>query len=383
MKKKIVNGAFVAVFALIVLFFTGKNIPLYWECLQNEWNNNQENFNIRSLEDYYRDHFSYRKELISGYGVVQLALNRGMIGAFEFYKDEDEMMHSPIAVPDDTSQFVENVVKFKDALEEKGTDFVYVQIPAREMEGYSSYPSSVFDKSARCIETTLKDLKDRGISCLDIGELCLKDEAAPPYQDFYLKSDLHLTTDAELWVEECIVDYLEEHTECKFDRSYLDKNNYSKETYPFVGGFARASGEYYSDTDMFDLYFPKFETSMSVENSAHELIREGAFEDTVMNQYTKNVYDKYTYWVTDYMMYTAPIYKIKNHLQDHNKIMVVIDSMCFRTMAYLSLACEEVTVVDIRFFNGVDYITPELESNQYDAVIMCHQTSLFDYPIQP
>lgn len=376
--KRIMYYIDVITFVGIIFFFTISNRVNISSAIKKQMEKN-DIYNASAIEQTYKDNFAQKTQAENLYGLSQELFGKSLVGNFAMFRDEIGMMHMCSFTPN-TEAFVQDVITLNDKLAEKDIPLLYVQIPSREEKGYSSYPSDVFNNVAIEIENTLTDVKGAGIECLDIGDLCKEDNIAP--HDFFFYSDLHLQTDAELWVAEKIADRLEIISDCRFDRTYFDMSNYAKETYGFFGNLARQSGKYYATTDEFDMYFPKFDTSLVLDNNIQGVVREGTFEETLMNQYTSNSEaDEYTYWVTNYLQYTSPYYTITNNMQDNNRILIIMDSMCFRTTAYLSLASKEIVVLDSRFFGNIDYLSNVLENNEFDAVVICHQTSLFDYKL--
>ena len=75
------------------------------------------------------------------------------------------------------------------------------------------------------------------------------------------------------------------------------------------------------------------------------------------------------------MQWPAPHYTIDNHLVSENRILVLGCSLSMRTMAYLTLLCNHVTVLDPRYFADVPYLAEAME-NHYDAVILFASTNL-------
>lgn len=380
MKEKIVNACFCGIFFIIILTLGGVNL----KNLTMQMNNNKGNLTV--LESGYNEQFFGKTVLTDIYGLTQRLLNKQLIGNFEFFKDDAGIMH-PMASSTYSGEqgeaFAEDVIKLNSILEEKGIPMAYIQIPSREQEGYSAYPSGIFDETREVIDAVLNELKSAGVICLDMGEACRIGEAGFEKEEFFFSTDLHLTTDAELWVGSRMVDFLRETAGCEIDSFVMDKHNYRKETYSFVGNLSRSSGKFYTRKDEFDIYYPDFETSFSLDNRIQGTERSGSFEQVVMNGLAESDYNDYTYWVVNYLQFTSPYYTIHNNLQSRNRILFIMDSMCFRAVSYLTLGCEEITILDPRFFGGVDYINMVIEENEYDAVILCHESSLLPYSLFP
>lgn len=106
-----------------------------------------------------------------------------------------------------------------------------------------------------------------------------------------------------------------------------------------------------------------------------------------MNGYDQSSEDEtYTYWITNYLRYGAGGYHVENLDSDGPSLLVICDSLCYRTLSYLSLECKNITVIDPRFIpaDGTDYVKKALEDKMYDAAIYLHGTfyttdhSMFD-----
>jgi len=339
----------------------------------------------KQLELDYHNSFHERNELIDIYGITQSVLQKKVIGNFDFYKDDAGLMHQ-FSNYLDVQDSANKIVLLSQRVKEKGIPFLYVQIPARESKNITSYPATIFNQNSKMIDKAISILKEKKVDCLNI-----EDELADShfsYEKLFLHSDLHLQTNAEIWILIKIIDYLENKYNIIFENKndILNMDNYNKKTYEFIGNLARSSGKYFAGSDWFDEYIPKFETSMIMDNSIQGEYREGAFESTVMNQYETKLYPlnkEYTYWVTDYMQFTSPYYNIKNKNIHKNNILVIMDSLAYRTFSYMSLASANITILDTRCYNGIDYTSMILNNNNFDAVIYCHSTSLFGYPIFP
>lgn len=177
-----------------------------------------------------------------------------------------------------------------------------------------------------------------------------------------------------------LIEFMERCSGMEFDNkeTVLKRDNYSIDEYPFLGNLAYAEGEIYNGLDAFKYLLPKFETHLHLRNNSSSLERDGEFEDVCLNggRNIAKTSSRY-YRITDYMQYPSPYYVIDNEMIDHNDILVIGCSMSMRTMAYLSLICRSVTVLDPRFFNGGSYLTEALGSD-YDAVVCFASSNLLD-----
>ncbi|MDE7322614.1 MAG: hypothetical protein K2N73_07735 [Lachnospiraceae bacterium] len=362
-------------FAIVLFFLAGANLKSFY-CLIKDGK-----IDKNAIENEYKSEFYRKDQFLDLYGMSLSALGKKMLGNFEYVKDESGIVHlisSASITEESTEQFLKDILKLKESLDKQGIPLVYVQIPSREMEGYSDYPSNAFNKTDKTIKDLKKKLDDNNIDNIDIGEKCLDSPDALPKDQFFFKTDIHLTTDAEMWVGKQLLAYLNENTPCEIAPDIFDINTYRKETYSFRGNLAREGGKYFTKADEFIIYIPDYETSFLLSNPLQGVEKSGIFDDTVMNSYTRlGDIDEYVYWVTNYLQFTSPFYNITNNLKDKNNILIIMDSMCFRTVSYLSLGCHKVTILDPRYFGGTDYIDIALKGDEYDAVIVCHSSTLF------
>lgn len=363
------------IFVIILFFLAGANFKTFYHQIKDG------RFDKNAIENEYKSGFYRKEQFLDLYGISLNAMNRKMLGNFEYVKDESGIVHlisSTDYGEESGEQFLNDMIKLKECLDKQGIPLVYMQIPSREMEGYSDYPSNAFDKTDKTIKVLKKRMDDNNIDNIDIGGECIDSSDAMPKDKFFFKTDLHLTTDAEMWVGEKLLAYLNKNTSCDIDPDIFEPETYRKESYAFRGNLAREGGKHFTEADEFDIYIPDYETSFLLSNPLQNVEKTGVFEDTVMNSYTRlGEIDEYIYWVTNYLQFTSPYYSIINNLKDKNNILIIMDSMCFRTVSYLSLGCHKVTVLDPRYFGGTNYIDVALKNDNYDAVIVCHQSSLF------
>ena len=220
---------------------------------------------------------------------------------------------------------------------------------------------------SRAVEKIIKVSAQKGVSGISLNSL-----GTTVYSD-YANQETYLANNME--------NYLSENYDIIFDDQYLltDMDNYEKKSYPFFGNLSRSVGRLYESPDMFDIYYPKFETDFTVTDWEDDSVYEGDFRSVLMNHYEDDNPNLETYWITDYLRYGYPGYKIKNNLNpDGAKILVITDSMGYRSFAYMSLTVGELTVVDPRYFNGNDYMTKTLLNDNYDIVLVYQAKSLLN-----
>lgn len=372
--RKIIDWILPVSFSVIILVIGILNFKLFYHQVKDG------KVDSEAIERTYKSEFHMKDSFADLYGLSLNILNKKIVGNFEYVKDNSGFMHSIASAScsdEAAEQFLEDMIILRDELEQREIPMVYVQIPSRELEGYSDYPSEVFGQTARVIERLIKKLDDSGIEILNIGEHCLNDEDSMNVGQFFFKTDIHLTTDAEMWVGKYVADYLNDNTACEINEDIFDVNQYKKESHRFRGNLVKESGCFFSKDDVFDVYYPNYETSMVLDNWLQGIKKEGEFADVLMNGGFR------TYWVLNYLQWGSPYYKIINNNQDRNNILMIMDSMCMRMVSYLSIDCHKVTVLDPRYFNGINLINLALENEVYDAVVVCHTSTLFGQSLFP
>ncbi len=169
-----------------------------------------------------------------------------------------------------------------------------------------------------------------------------------------------------------IINCLESQTELRFENRDIvfNKDLYTVEEYPFLGNLGSNTGQFYSGTDSFRYYLPTYKTNLTLNNPCRPLVKEGTFEEVCLNR-SKRDYNTTarTYRVVDYLQWPSPYYSITNNEIDGKNLLVIGDSMSMRTVAYLSLLCHSVTILDPRYFNETDYLKSVLNYD-FDAVVL-------------
>lgn len=329
----------------------------------------------KEIEEKYKESIAFRNEFIDLYGIFNNVLNKNIIGNFEFIKDNKNMMHQ-INTNQTTEAFAENLILLNEQLTEKSIPLLYVQIPSRDDTKSFPFPIEYIDNTGSVIKDLFEQLDKKKVNYIDVGAKLKEDNFL--YQKFFFNTDLHLTTEGEFYLLNIIAEYLNENLniEVKNIDQINDNNKYNIIQHRFLDNLGRSSGRYYAGMDTFNTYIPQFFTDMSLEIPGQGIIRRGSFEDTVMNGYSNQNVDDYTYWVTDYLQFTTPYYRITNNIVSGPNLLFIMDSMCMRAVSYLSLGTSSITIMDPRFFNGTTYLSKVLNEN-YDAVIVCHENSLF------
>lgn len=345
--------------------------------MADQGNFGSESFNASSIDTLLKEHLYGKNLMISANGITQKIMSRRLVGNGQFYRGPDDVMHMHYNQKDYV-KVIEDVKWLATELKNHSTPFLVCQVAERAAYG-DSYSRMVDGEALDYIEPLKSAVQSEEALYLDLST-CL-DEGGFTSEDIFFRTDIHYKTRTEFYILQRIIEFLEVQTELRFvDRDrVLMLDSYRVESYPFLGNLANYSvGEYYVGEDEFEYFLPKFDTSLHLENPVGMVVRSGDFESVCMNGYRGLPgQDNRVYRITDYMQWPSPYYRITNDLIQENDILVMGCSMSMRTMAYLSLMCKSVTVLDPRYFGNTDMLGEALESN-YDAVIVFPSVNLLD-----
>lgn len=333
---------------------------------------------MQKIDQGLTESLVYRDYLIDYYGITQKVLNKSLIGNFEFMKSDNEFMH--MAVKDiDTRPLVNSIPLLKETLDQSNIPLLYVQVPPRSISNTESQSLNIAYDEDAAISNAKDAITSYGIAYLDIAEKMAAANFSP--EKLFFKTDVHLSTKGEFFLAKEIVNALQKQN-LFFEPKDVDKvfnvANYNIDARPFLGNLSRSTGKYYSPLDVFENYSPKFTVRTSMVNHLNGERRDGGFEDVFMNNYKNNPeITERTYWVTNYLQFGQAFYEFINHNQKQNKLLVICDSMGMRAIPILTFLVNKITIVDIRFQGNNNYVLDALKSEDYDAVVILHENSLF------
>ena len=377
-KTQTLNTIFIFIFCAFLFCVFILNIKSLWEIIsQKEISIETWKQTSTTIESEWKNEIVYRNQLIDLYGISLLAFHKDMVGNFEFVKDADGIIQRFEPEPN-TQEFEASIIELKQWLESNDIPLVYIQLPDKSA---SLAMSKQFYFSGQRSDSLYESLSKNGVDILDIETIMTTDPKAPLKDDFFFRTDVHLSTYAEFWMSRHLVQYLSENYGIHFETAdqVFDQNQYVVSQYEFLGNTARSAGRFFTGTDCFELYIPRFETDMALIDKVGNQTRAGTFQTVVMNGYeNRETIDLYTYWITDYGQYPQPYYQYQNNLNPNApRLLIIADSLFMRGISFLSLACSNVTVVDTRFMQGVPYVEQALAERSYDAVIVCGSSASF------
>lgn len=369
--QNIINFLSVSIFCLLLLAFLLFNAGRFSSVLKAAWNqegNAQDK--LMKVESKFQENIKGRHYFIDLYGIALNALQQKIVGNLDFVKDNHNIVQH-FTRNYDYSRFLKSILDLNAYAKENGASLVYITLPdkTKYLPIANEY---VFDgQQSKKVGNSLNG----DIDCIELENLMKNDEAAPSYDQFYFKTDVHCTTYGEFWMLKELVNHLEESCKISFPNKekVLNLENYTINSYEFLGNTARSAGKYFVGTDQFEIYKPNFETNLTLYNPFASETKTGDFDSVILNGYENGTdISEYTYWVTNYGRFTSPHYEYINHNapDDAPNILVVSDSIFMRGFSYLALACQKVTVLDPRYFDEMEYLAGELGAEHYDAIVV-------------
>ena len=280
----------------------------------------------------------------------------------------------------DTSSTVDELEKTYLELDKKGISVLYIQARGILSREGKELPIGIQNNDNILLDQYIEEIKSRNISCLDSYDILYKDTCG--WEKNFYKTDHHWITESAFYVYANICEILNSDYNFKINEEYYDINSFCKEVYKktFLGAEGRRVGKYYAGLDDFELIFPDFETDFTFSVPDKGIIRNGSFNNAILDDsqtlgkygFDRNAY--YKYIGGDY-----PFVKIENHMQKNKKkIMVVKDSFGIPVSSFLSLACEELNIVDVRY--NEEQLRSIIEKECPDIVLFCYGGGYISYP---
>jgi len=336
------------------------------------------------IETQLADNFKGRHHWININGLFLRGIGKRIVedpGDIDVYKMDNGKL--TYAYPDvDMSDAASNTVEFAKAVEEKGATFIYVQLPCKVYDdelmppGTHSYADSTSDY-------ILDALEAENIKTLDLRDYLYEQEEESG--DIFFNTDHHWKPSAALQAAGIITEELGDAVEGFYvDEECLNEDNFNVEVYEdkLLGSLGRRTGKYYGGTDDFELITPKYETDFNLytekQNSGKKGEREGDFTKALLktNYLERNdLFDEMTYFTYIGGEYRKAVVT-NNMTQNSNKILMLRDSFSCTLLPFLSLACNQITAVDLRYHDNPE-LMQIIEDEDIDTVLVVYNPSMF------
>lgn len=269
----------------------------------------------------------------------------------------------------DVTEICEKISALKDVAEESGSEFFFVQPPAKICKDDDE--SGVIDYSNHNMDNVLKGLKANNVNYLDLRENLHSD--GKDHHDSYFASDHHWKPETGLWAAGKIADRLNKCAGYNIDLGLFEESNYDKEIYEenFLGSQGTKVSMSVIAPDDISYLYPKKEVNYTLEIPTIGLNETGGFG--IIYNFDqldeKNIYKRNSY--AAYMHGLRAMSTIKNNNIDNgSKVLMISDSFNLATAPFLAQGVGQVDSLLMDYFDGSVYTL--IKNGGYDAVIMMY-----------
>lgn len=368
-KLRISSNHLLAFCFLLVLGIFG--IRGFYNIVTTEINANSDiSTAVDQLEKNYNDNFYLKYGFLNVNGVAHKLMGQQLMKSVVKLNNG----HLTQAVRrTNVAPLAENLIKFKDYLDEKNIPLLYVQAPHKISKYNPELPEGVVNFSNRNADDLLKMLTEAGINTIDLRSEFLN-ENLDHYSLFY-KTDIHWTFEGSFWGFKNIMEYMHNQFDFPSADKYIDLNNYNNDVYKdwALGYLGKITGSKYAGVDDISLITPKFETNLSLSIPSHGVVRTGGFSDAIFNMERiefRDYYNKAPYEI--YIGGQYPLTIINNKMQSNNKkVLIVLDSFGRPVGSFMSLCFTETEIIDLRKFND-ESLTSYIDKSKPDVVMFLY-----------
>lgn len=269
-----------------------------------------------------------------------------------------------------TDYEVSQVTEFKNYLDSKGIDFLYVNEPAKYID--DEYYSSQFGGKSYLndnMDRFLDRISQQNVKYLDLRE-CVKEQGIDPLSQFY-KADHHWTVPAAKWAACEIVKEINRDFEGGYNTELFDDSNYQNMEFKqaWIGEQGKKVSKSYAGMEDYTVIMPLFDTDFTVDEDGR--VSEHVKFDSFIN---KDVYleseSSYVNSGWHYSYNVAYNSKIYNNYAEKGKVLVLGDSYEKCLIPFLCTQFKETTIVVMR--ESSRPAREIVDEGDYDMVIMAY-----------
>uniref|UniRef100_UPI0038652195 alginate O-acetyltransferase AlgX-related protein n=2 Tax=Anaerovibrio slackiae TaxID=2652309 RepID=UPI0038652195 len=277
----------------------------------------------------------------------------------------------------DMAEHIGAVAEFAQLVSQQGGRLLYVQSPGktnpfgdRELDGldYANYNTDML----------LQGLQARGVDVFDLRQDMYRDMGNEGWHKAFFRTDHHWLPSTALWAAEKLAARLHADYDVDVDFGHFSEADYDVVNYEnyFLGSQGKKVTLAKTTAEDIALYYPKFSTDVRLEIPSLGIDTRGDF--TIMYD-MERVKKRDFYGGNPYAAYgygDMPEIKVHNFTNEHlrdKKILIIRDSMVDTVLPFLSMGLKDITLLDIRHFNGS--VRRYVEDCKPDIVIVMYKPS--------
>lgn len=264
---------------------------------------------------------------------------------------------------------------FKNNLDKKRINLMYVQFPSKECPADNELPTGVEDFNNINADSLLNDLKKTDVKYSDFRQL-LYSETDNWYGAFF-RTDHHWLPETGVWAAGKLAELLNQNCGYNINTAIGSIDNYNVKIYKkyCLGSQGRAATLKFADPEDFSLITPKKGTNFTV-NYFSDFGGTGSYEDVLIDKRAVAKIDYYnlsTY--SAYLYGNNAVTSIRNNnVHNGKRLLILSDSFCKCVVPILAQEIEYIDVVDRRYFTGS--IMSYVEQFNPDTVLVAYNPTM-------
>ena len=329
------------------------------------------------IDKWCRDYLAFYSVLVeAGRGIDNVLAWDLMTPGMDVYRLQDGYLTYSYRKLD-MAEHIGAVAEFAQLVSQQGGRLLYVQSPGktnpfgdRELDGldYANYNTDML----------LQGLQARGVDVFDLRQDMYRNMGNEGWHKAFFRTDHHWLPSTALWAAEKLAARLHADYDVDVDFGHFSEADYDVVNYEnyFLGSQGKKVTLAKTTAEDIALYYPKFSTAVRLEIPSLGIDTRGDF--TIMYDmemvkkrdfYGGNPYAAYGYG-------DMPEIKVHNFTNEHlrdKKILIIRDSMVDTVLPFLSMGLKDITLLDIRHFNGS--VRRYVEDFKPDIVIVMYKPS--------
>ncbi|MDF2820530.1 MAG: hypothetical protein K0R15_971 [Clostridiales bacterium] len=326
---------------------------------------------IDSIESGYTEGFFAKLNFVDIYGGVQKLMNKNVVGDFDVIRDDQGRLHLGIDNYKITSFNSDLILEFQKAA--GNIPILYLHTGNKILENYTTFETGLISNKVENSKFIINYVRDLGVDVIDLQATFQQEHA--DYSKLFYITDHHWRIETAFNTYKNLLQIFEDDYSLTFPNKnqIIDDNNFEFIQYEdfFLGSSGKRVGRWYAGMDDFTLILPRFDTNYTAyDYNRFQEPLDGSFRDVIISE------ERLSDPAIDTNRYTSYLYgdyakrKFVNH-DGKNNILIIEDSYGLPLSSFLSLAFNELTIIDFRLFK--DSISTLIEEGDFDVILFVNQ----------